>query len=121
MAEATHLYKKALTRPELAQVCFAVAVLQKYLDNGTTVMRTDTVGRVKAATWSLDFGIAPDEATIHVSLGALASRLPESEQEHWLSHIHDASFSTNFLKMQASHSCIDDGGLRAWGEEESLF
>jgi hypothetical protein len=121
MATASHFYKKALTQPELAQVSFKVAVLDKYLQSGVEVKRTNTVGRVKAATWSLDFGIAPDEVTIHTSLSQLSQKLPESERPHWLEHVDDAHFSENFLKMQGSHACIDDGGLRAWGEEDSLF
>ena len=112
--------QKVLAKPELAQLIFRVSVLDKYLESATPIQRTETVGRVKAANWSLDFGIAPDEKTVHTSI-ALFSRLPESERAHWLSHMDDSLFSANFLKMQNGHSCVDDGGFRAWGEEESLF
>ena len=112
--------QKVLAKPELAQLIFRVSALDKYLENETPVQRTETVGRVKAASWSLDFGIAPDEKTIHTSI-ALFARLPESERAHWLSHMEDSHFSSNFLKMQSGHSCVDDGGFRNWGEEESLF
>jgi hypothetical protein len=112
--------QKVLAKPELAQLVFRVAVLDKYLENGTPIQRTETVGRVKAANWSLDFGIAPDEKTVHTSV-SLLSRVPESERAHWLSHSDESNFSLNFLKMQSGHSCVDDGGFRAWGEEESLF
>jgi hypothetical protein len=113
--------QKVLNKPELAQLIFRVAVLDKYLANETPIQRTETVGRVKAANWSLDFGIAPDEKTIHTSVALLSSRLPESERAHWLAHVDESHFSVNFLKMQSGHSCVDDGGFRAWGEEESLF
>jgi len=122
MSTASHFYKKVLKQPELAQVHFRVAVLDKYLAlPDLKVTRTETVGRVKSATWNVDFGIAPGEKTLHVTLGQLIQKLPESERDHWLEHVQDASFSENYLKMQGSHACIDDGGLRAWGEEDSLF
>jgi hypothetical protein len=108
----------------LALVVFDVAVLQKYLQqSGTRVSRTNPVGRLKASTWSIDFGIAPDEATIHATIGALTQKLPAAELPHWLEYAEGSRFSDNFLKMQASHACIDDGGLREWGEAEgdSLF
>jgi hypothetical protein len=117
---SSHFLKKVLANPELAQVGFRVEVLEKYLcQSDVSVKRTDTVGRVKAATWFVDFGIAPDEQTLHAPISAL-KRLPEAEQNHWLSFADGARYSENFLKMQSSHSCIDDGGLRNWGEE-SLF
>jgi hypothetical protein len=124
MSTATHFTKKVIAKPELAQISFEVAVLDKYLASDAKVTRTRTVGRVKSATWTLDFGIAPDEKTIHVTLSNLSQKLPESEQAHWLSHADGSRYSENFLKMQGSHACIDDGNLRAWGEaeeEDSLF
>ena len=116
--------KKILTRPELAQLEFRVEVLDKYLnDNHFTVSRTDSVGRIKGATWSLDFGIAPDEKFLHTSIALLTQRLPEGEHAHWLEFVADDRYSSNFLKMQSAHSCIDDGTYRGWGEdaEEALF
>ena len=83
-------------------------------------MQTNSVGRVKTSNWTLDFGIAPDQKTIHVTLAALLQKLPEAERAHWLEHVDGSRFSENFLKMQGSHACIDDGTFRAWGEE-SLF
>jgi hypothetical protein len=121
MSVVSNFTKKVLDKPESAQLIFRVAVLDKYLQSGTTVQRTDTVGRVKAASWSLDFGIAPDEQFIHTSVSLLVSRLPEAERDHWLAHLDDSRFSANFLKMTGGHSCVDDGGLRAWGEEEGLI
>ena len=124
MSTAANFTKKVVKAPELAQISFEVAVLDKYLgQSDTKVSRTRTVGRVKAATWAVDFGVAPDERTLHVTLGQLIQKLPEKEQDHWFSHVDDKRFSENYLKMQGSHACIDDGNLRAWGEpeEESFF
>ena len=122
MSIASAFAKKILDKPELAQLHFKASVLDKYLQQkGTSVSRTETVGRVKAATWSLDFGIAPGEATLHTSVAMLVQKLPEAERAHWLEHVADEGFSQNFLKMQSAHACVDDGGYRAWGEEAPLF
>ena len=127
MSTASNFTKKVLNAPELAQVSFDVAVLDAYLEKSDVrVSRTRTVGRVKAPTWSVDFGIAPDEKTIHVTLNQLMQKLPERERDTWLSHAAADRFSENYLKMQGSHACIDDGNLRGWGEpepseEDSLF
>lgn len=123
MSFATPFHKKALTKPDQAQLTFKVAVLDKYLESGVTIQRTDTVGRVKADSWSLDFGIAPGEQFIHTSIALFTSRLPEAERDHWLAQLDDSRFSQNFLKMTGGHSCVDDGGFRAWGEdaEEALI
>ena len=120
MSTVSNFTKKVLGAPELAQISFDVAVLEDYLDKtDVRVTRTRTAGRVKAATWSVDFGIAPDEKTIHVTLGQLIQKLPERQRDHWLEHASADRFSENYLKMQGSHACIDDGNLRGWGEEES--
>lgn len=119
MSTISNFSKKVVATPELAQVVFEVAVLERYLaQNDAKISRTRTVGRVKTPTWTLDFGIAPDEKTVHVTLSNLIQKLPEKEREHWLSHADASRFSENFLKMQSSHACIDDGDLRAWGEAE---
>jgi hypothetical protein len=119
MSSALHFTKKLFTKPDLAQVLFSVSVLDKYLAQADfKVSRTRTVGRVKAPTWTLDFGISPDEKTIHVTVSNLTQKLPEKEREHWAAHADGSRFSENFLKMQSSHACIDDGNLRGWEEEE---
>ena len=120
MSTASNFTKKVLGAPELAQITFDVAVLDAYLDKkDVSVTRTRTAGRVKGPIWNVDFGIAPDEKTIHVTLGQLIQKLPEREREQWLAHVAGDRFSENYLKMQGSHACIDDGDLRGWGEEES--
>ncbi len=110
------LYGRMLTNsdPEKAQVAFVAAVLEKYRDAGITIKRTNTVGRVSAVAWKLDFGISPGEETVHASLGALF-RLPESERQHWAAHLADLPFSENYLKMLLHPgSCVDDGDTRDW-------
>lgn len=124
MSTTATFTKKALNDFGLTQLVFDVAVLDLYLQKGIEIKRTRTVGRIKASSWSLDFGIAPDEKTIHLAVCLLNQKLPESERAHWFNHADASRFSDNFLKMQSSHACIDDGDLRAWGQAEetdSLF
>ncbi len=127
MSTTSNFTKKILNAPEMAQIQFDVAVLDAYLEKSDVrISRTRTVGRVKAPTWSVDFGIAPDERTIHVTLNQLIQKLPARERDLWLSHVAGENYSENYLKMQGSHACIDDGNLRGWGEpepsaEDSLF
>ena len=122
MSASSVFLKKVVANPpaslKMAQVSFAVGVVERYLTlKGAQVTRTETVGRVKLPTWSIDFGIAPDEQTVHVPLSSLYERLPDAERDHWFEHADAARFSENFLKMQGGHACVDDGGFRAWGEE----
>ena len=122
MSTVSHFYTKVLSQHGLAQIIVNINVLDKYLEQtDISVKRTDTVARVKAATWSVDFGISPDEQTVHLTLNDFSNRIPEKEKTHWLEHIAANNFSDNFLKMQGGHSCVDDGGLREWGEEEGLI
>ncbi len=117
MSTASNFVKKVLDQPDLALIVFRIAVLDRYLQGGEArVTRTETVGRVKLPAWAVDFGIAPDEQTIHVPIATLKQRLPESERPHWLEYVESSRFSENFLKMLSSHACIDDGGFRVWGE-----
>ncbi|BCM89608.1 hypothetical protein IAD21_01455 [Abditibacteriota bacterium] len=122
MSTASRFLQKVVAQPDLGMLVFDVAVLGPYIERGE-VKRTNTVGRVKTANWSLDFGIAPDEKTIHVPVGTFALKVPEKERTPWLEAADDSRFSENFLKMLSSHACIDDGNLRAWGEEpaDSFF
>ncbi len=112
------LVRRALTGDDPAhlQAHFAVAVLEHYRDlDGVTIVRTDTVGRVKKqGSWTLDFGIAPAEDVVHTSVGELM-RLPVAEREHWALHALALPSSKMFLQMRlAPGSCFDDGELRAW-------
>jgi hypothetical protein len=114
------VYRRALAAadPDLVQVSFAVELLTKYRDDaGFSVIRTDSAGRVRrAGGWSVDFGIAPDEHTIHASWRALAYAVPQDEREYWALHAAAPSgYSENFLRMQlAPGSCFDDGDVRTW-------
>lgn len=114
------VYRRALTQsdPALLQLSFDAGVLDRYRESGAySVIRTDTVGRVKKqGGWTLDFGIAPDERSIHASWQALSTVLPEDERARWASHaVETAALSEMFLRMQlAPAACHDDGEVRAW-------
>jgi hypothetical protein len=116
------VYRVALRRalaagdPVQVQLHFASDVLNRYREgNNFSVIRTDTVGRVRQqGSWSLDFGIAPEEDAIHAAWGDLA-RLPEAEREHWAAHATLLPSSRMFLSMRlAPGSCFDDGEVRSW-------
>ena len=100
-----------------AQVWFDQRVLDRYraLD-GWRVMRTNTVGRLRAPEgWSLDFGIADGDELLHTSASEIAQRLPAGERQHWAQHVATPAVSRNFVTMRlAPGSCIDDGELRDW-------
>jgi hypothetical protein len=113
------LYRRALTQrdPALLQVAFDAAVLDRYREDAAyAIIRSDSVGRVKKqGGWTLDFGIAPGDAEIHASWGAISQALPDGELEHWASHANRPAASEMFLKMQlAPGACYDDGEVRAW-------
>ena len=74
------------------------------------------MGRIKReGGWTLDFGIADEDQTVHACLGDILGVLPESELEHWAEHVVTMPLSQNFLKMRLSpNSCIDDGEIRDW-------
>jgi hypothetical protein len=112
------LARRALTRGDatILHVHFAAAVVQRYREsNGFSVIRTNTVGRVKKqGGWTLDVGISPDEATVHAVFADLLN-LPEAEREHWAAHAVDLPSSAMFISMRMTpNSCFDDGDLRAW-------
>lgn len=106
----------AAANPSLLQIHFEAGVLDRYRQTpGFSIIRTNTVGRVrKEGGWSLDFGIAPEEDTIHAPFGELLN-LPESEREHWASFATLLPASRMFLSMRlAPGSCFDDGEVRSW-------
>lgn len=110
------LYRKTLLAGDAAliQVTFDAAVLDRYREAGISVKRTRTVGRVKAASWSIDFGIGPGDATVHASVGSLLM-LPEAERQHWALHADAPGLSEHYLKMLLHPgSCIDDGDTIDW-------
>ena len=109
---------------QVAQVWFDAAVLEKYRAAGGRVLRTNSMGRLKLASWSLDFGIVEPErdgasassgTLVHVSLGEAQARIPEGERAHWAAHAHTPPLSANYVAVQLTHgTCIDDGDLRDW-------
>lgn len=110
------LLQRVLAGEELVQIFFRVEVLDKYRDGSYRIIRSNTAGRLqKPGGFQLDFGIAPDERLIHVTLRDLRTRLPEAERAHWLRHAVSLPFSRNFLQMQLRPgSCFDDGEIRTW-------
>ncbi len=116
---ATLLHTRLLAgASQLAQVWFDPNVLDKYRSGGARVMRTNTMGRVKLAAWSIDFGIAERDdggALIHVALGDAQTRIPEAERGHWAAHAVTLPMSVNYATVQVTHgTCVDDGDLRDW-------
>lgn len=100
-----------------AQLWFDQHVLDRYRARSDwRVMRTDTVGRVRAPEgWTLDFGIDENDALVHTSAAEISQRLPTGERAHWAQHIVTPPVSRNFVTMRlAPGSCIDDGDLRDW-------
>ena len=120
--EADFVYRVALRRALNAndatalQLHFDVSVLQRYRETGGfSIIRTNTVGRVrKEGGWAIDFGIAPDEASVHVAFVEVA-RLPDDERAHWASCALAGPSSKMFLQMRLQPgACHDDGEVRAW-------
>ena len=112
-------YRRAFTTqdPALVQVCFDIAVLEKYRGvPGFSLIRTDTVGRLKReGGWAIDVGIGEEGRTIHASLGDVLHSLPEAEREHWAQHAVSLPLSEQFLRMRLQPgSCFDDGEVRPW-------
>jgi hypothetical protein len=100
-----------------AHLWFDQHVLDRYREQpGWRVIRTNTVGRVRAPDgWSLDFGIAPDGNLVHSTASEISQRLPAGERQHWAQHLVTPAVSRNFVTMRLSRgSCIDDGDLRDW-------
>lgn len=95
---------------------FHASVMDRYRERGATLVRTRTVGRVSfPGRWSLDVGIAAEDAEVHVPFEDLLDRLPEAERPHWLEHLVVERSSVNFLRMRlAGAACIDDGEAGPW-------
>ena len=117
-AQQVLLYRRILDgEAGLAQLWFDANVLDKYRESeGYKIVRTNTVGRVRSASWMLDFGIAGvDDSLIHVSQADAAARIPSGQREHWVAHAALPPASDNYLLMQITRgACVDDGDLRAW-------
>ena len=102
--------------PSSLPLHFQTAVLDRYRGApGLSVIRTDTVGRIKKeGAWVLDFGIAPDEALVHVCIADLLA-MPDEERVHWSTFATALPSSRMFLQMRlAPGACYDDGEVRSW-------
>ena len=113
----TALYRRVLAGQHgLTQVAFDAAVLDRYRgQSGYSLVRTDTVGRLKReGGWSLDLGIDPRAERLHACLEDLAA-LPDEERQHWAAHVALPEASRHFLQMRLHPgACIDDGEVRRW-------
>jgi hypothetical protein len=96
---------------------FDAAVMDRYRQaSGFSIIRTNTVGRIKKeGGWSLDFGIAGEgDSLVHACIGDL-QRLPAEDREHWASFATSLPASAMYLQMRmAPGSCFDDGEIRPW-------
>ena len=112
------LCSKVLTGEFAAtQLWFDQRVLDRYrAQEGTRVIRTNSAGRVRAASgWAIDFGIAADDQLIHASAADVSQRVPQSEHQHWLQFLLALPTSRNFLTMRlGGNACVDDGDVRSW-------
>ncbi len=113
------LYRRAFAAqdPLPVQVSFDASVLDKYRGQaGYSLIRSDTVGRVKReGGWSIDVGIGEEGRTVHAALGDIIHNLPEPEREHWAQHAVALPMSEMYLKMRLQPgSCFDDGDARPW-------
>lgn len=111
----TEIAKKGT--PLKLQLFFEAKVLDRYSEKADVkIIRTDTSGRVsKRGVWSLDFGISgDDDGIIHISGEGFIHRLPESERDHWISHMITLPVSQNFIKGLIRPGCLDDGPIREW-------
>ena len=118
---AAALERRLLTRAVAAgdfgalHLRFDVAVLTRYRERGAKLVRTRSVGRITTPLWSLDVGIAPGEAVVHVAARDLLERLPEGERAHWVQHLVLQPASAAYLQMSITPvACIDDGETEAW-------
>ncbi len=113
------IYRRAFLAqdPALIQVSFDATVFDRYRGApGYSLIRTDTVGRIKReGGWTLDVGIGEEGRTVHACLHDLLHVLTEEEREHWAQHVVALPMSRNFLQMRlAAGACIDDGEVRSW-------
>lgn len=102
---------------------FRAEVVDRYREIANAqIIRTRTVGRISIPSrWSLDMGIVDGDAAppsgpeVHVPVGDLIDRLPESERQHWLDHLVAQPASEAYLQMTlAAGACIDDGETGPW-------
>jgi hypothetical protein len=113
------LYRRAFAAQDAAhsQLTFDAEVLDRYRGAaGFSLIRTDTVGRLKReGGWSIDLGIGEEERTVHAAIGDIIHKLPAAEREHWAQHAVSLPMSRMYLQMRLQPgSCFDDGEVRRW-------
>ena len=104
-------------KPGALPILFRSEVLAPYAQRGDCkILRTDTVGRlIRPGQPVLDFGIANDDAQIHIRYDDLQHLIPDRDRPHWLEHLAAPPVSASLLKMhQNPNACQDDGPLREW-------
>lgn len=104
-------------RPGALPILFHAQVLSVYATrDGCKILRTDSVGRlIRPGQPALDFGIAENDAKIHIRYDDLQTLVPARDLEHWLDHLAPPPISATLLKMhQNPNACQDDGPLREW-------
>jgi len=117
-AALADLLRRALesNKLDLVQVWFSSSVLDRYRsDPDSRIVRSDSAGRLRGpGGWVINFGISPDDELIHIPVSA-AVGIPESQRDHWLSHVVGLPVGINFLRMVSlAAACIDDGPSRPW-------
>jgi hypothetical protein len=118
---AAALERRLLTRALAAgdfgglHLRFDPGVLTRYRDSGGKLIRTRSVGRITMPQWSLDVGIAPGDAWLHLPARDLLERVPERERPHWVEHLAPQPASAVYLQMSISPiACLDDGEPETW-------
>lgn len=93
---------------------FSIDVLTRYREQGNTMIRTRSAGRVDGDGWRLDFGIVDKEGWVHVAAGDLM-KIPRSERRHWAQFARSTGFNGRFLKMRLGlGACVDEGDIETW-------
>lgn len=125
MVPTDHVWKRTVARAvnsgdaSALPIHFSSIVLNRYIERGAKILRTNTVGRLlQPGKAVIDFGIVEDDAVIHLRFGDIAALIPESELDHWLDHLVPPTASRPYLQMTLqSGACHDDGDLREWTPE----
>ena len=101
---------------DLIQLWFESSVLDRYReDPDSKILRSNSAGRLRGSGgWLVNFGIAPGDGLIHLSVGSL-SIIPDSHRAYWLEHLVALPVGENFLRMSVNPgACIEDGESRPW-------
>lgn len=93
---------------------FSIDVLSRYREQGNTMIRTRSAGRVEGDGWRIDFGIVDAEGCIHAAAGDIM-KLPLSERRHWAQYARSQGLNGRFLKMRLGlGACVDEGDIEVW-------